>query len=442
MTPEPPLPVVPSTVEGFSTEPPRRRRRVPAGRIPVSRLRTAGFALALLLLVGAVPVLGWLGLTLIRDSKAGTLVTRVSNPRAPGYEAIVDPTPTALILQRDAKGGLAALTFMALGGARGGGSAMFLPVDTAVTKPAHPGERYGSVYRAGGQAELVDQVGTSLNAGLSDVIAMDNGKWAALTANSAPIEVDNPDALTSGSSHFPAGRISLKAVEVGPYLSALNSGESELNRLNRNQLFWQAWLKKIAASTASNVLPGETRTGIGFYVRTLSGGPVRLEPMPVKPQVTSALPGGTLFEPIINELQADVAAMVPYPTAPTPGARISVRLLNGVDGEVIPQRVVQLIVRSGAAIALVGNDHRFGQAVTTIQYRDPVGRNQAILMQRALGGRARAVRNLQASDDVDLTIVLGRDLLPAGRKPTGDATSPTTARGLITTTTRSQATGG
>ncbi len=442
MTPEPPQPVEPMTVEGFSAEAVRRRRRVPAGRIPVSKMRSTGFALSLIVLVGAVPLLGWVGLTLIRNSKAGTLVTRVSDPRAPGYEAIVDPTPTALILQKDAKGNLAALTLLALGSAAGGGSAMFVPVNTAVAKPARPGECYGSVYRAGGQSALVSEVGTTLNTGFSDVIAMDDGRWAALVANTAPIQLDNPDALTSGTARFPAGRISLKAVEVGPYLTALNTGESELNRLNRNQLFWQAWLKKIAASTASNAVPGETRSGIGFYVQTLSRGPVRLEPMPVKEGASKALGGGTLFEPIVDVLSKDVAAMVPYPTAPAPGTRISVRLLNGADGGVIPQSVVQLVVRSGAAIALVGNDHRFGRAETVIQYRDPAGRNQAKLMQHALGGGARVVRNMQASDDVDLTIVLGRDLLPAGRKTTQDPISPTSARGVITTTTRSRPAGG
>ena len=442
MTQEPPEPVEPTTVVGFSATADQHGRRVPAGRVPVSRLRSAGFAVSVLVLAGAVPVLGWVGLTLIRESRAGKLVTRVSDPRAPGYEAIVDPTPTALILQKDANGDLGALTFIALGGAAGGGSAMFLPLDTAIADPVHPGDRYRSVYRADGQPALVSQVGTTLNAGLSDVIAMDNGKWAALTANSAPIEFDNPDALTSGSSRFPAGRISLGSGQVGPYLTALNRGESELNRLNRNQLFWQAWLKKIAASRASNVIPGETRSGIGFYVHTMSDGPVRLEPMPVKPGVSKALYGGTLFEPIGDMLRRDVAAMVPFPTAPMAGARIGIRLLNGADGKVIPQSVVQLLVRSGAAIAIVGNDRHFGRAETVIQYRDPAGRNEGLLLQHALGGRVKVARNLQAPDDVDLTIILGRDLLPTSRKPTRDPTSPTTARGLTTTTTRSRPTGG
>ena len=66
---------------------------------------------------------------------------------------------------------------------------------------------------------------------------------------------------------FPAGPIALQPAQVGPYLAALNPGENELNRLNRNQLFWQAWLKQIAASTAADVIPGETGSGIGLFVR-------------------------------------------------------------------------------------------------------------------------------------------------------------------------------
>src|SRR3954454_2263975 len=128
MTPEPSVPVAPPT--GAAPADPRRRRGrpahrsgpVPVGRVPVSKIRTAGFAASVLLLVAAVPTLGWVGVKLIRDSKAGKLVTRVSDPRAPGYEAIVAPTPTALLVHRDAAGALVGLTFLALGGSAGGGS--------------------------------------------------------------------------------------------------------------------------------------------------------------------------------------------------------------------------------------------------------------------------------------------------------------------------------
>ena len=190
----------------------------------------------------------------------------------PGYEAIVDPTPTALIIQKNTRGTPIGLTFLSLGGTSGGGSAMFLPMGTAVTRPARPGDKYSTAYRVGGQRSLVNAVGTTLNAGLSDVISMDDRLWASLTANSAPIRFENPDTLT-GSLRLAAGPVALQPSQVGPYLAALNPGENELNRLNRNQVFWQAWLKQIAALDCRRRDPGRDRIGDRSLRQHLEQGP-------------------------------------------------------------------------------------------------------------------------------------------------------------------------
>jgi len=410
--------------------------------VPVSRLRSAGFGLALLLLVGAVPTLGWVGLTLIRDSKAGTLTTRVSDPRAPGYEAIVDPTPTALLVQKDAKGHLVSLTFVALGGSQGGGSLVFLPIDLAVEKPAYGIDRFLTAYNSGGEPRLVGMVGDSLNIGLGDVIDVDDASWAALTAKSAPIRFTNPDTVVSGSLRFPAGPIALRPNEVGPYLAAkVDRNESDLNRLNRHQLFWQAWLKSIGPSPSAGAVPGEMRSGIGFFVRTLAAGPVRSEPLPVKAQGTPLYQGGQVFFPLVGQVRKDLTAMVPYPTAPSPGARVSVRLLNGADGDPIPSTIVQKLVLEGAAVTVVGNDRRFNRRETVIQYRDPAEQERAKRMRVALGGHGKVRFSPQGSDAVDVTIVLGRDLLAAGR-PSSGARPPTSKPGSATTATRGQGSGG
>lgn len=414
---------------------------MPAGRIPVSKVRSAGFAAVLLVLVGAVPALGWIGLTLIRDSKAGTLITRVSDPRAPGYEAIVDPTPTALLIQKDTKGHLVSLTFLALGGSDGGGSLIFLPIDTAVDKPAFGVDRLGTAYKFGGDQDVAGQVGASLKVGLGDVIDVNNASWAALTAKAAPIRFNNPDTVSTGSFRFPAGPIALRAAEVGPYLSALNRDESDLNRMNRHQLFWQAWLKAVGPSPAPDALPGETTSGIGFFVRTLARGPVRAEPLPVKPQGIPLFLGDQTFVPVVDQIRKDVAQMVPYPTAPGPGGRVLVRLLNGANGDPIPQSIVRRLVLSGAAITVVGNDRRFGRRETLIQYRDPSARNRAELMRLGLGVHGRLRLDPQGSDAVDVTIVLGRDALDGRQRP-GAPRPPTSRSRSITTITGSQGSGG
>ena len=85
--------------------------------------------------MAAIPVLGWVGVKLIRDSKGGTYTATSSDPTQPGYEALVEPTPTALVVQRNADGTPNGLTFIGLGNTKGGGSVMFVPLDTNVLQP-------------------------------------------------------------------------------------------------------------------------------------------------------------------------------------------------------------------------------------------------------------------------------------------------------------------
>ena len=63
-------------------------------------------------------------------------------------------------------------------------------------------------------------------------------------------------------------------------------------------------------------------------------------------------------------------------------------------------------------------------------------------MQYALGGRGRIVLNVQGSDAVDVTIVLGRDLLPSGGTTSKQTLIADHASRSSTTTSRSQSPGG
>ena len=87
---------------------PWRRRRRPRRALRTGR-RAAGphhgpvgrcgggsaTRVALVLLVLAIPALVFAGLRIILDSTDGQLVRRVTDPTAPGYEAVLEPTPTA-----------------------------------------------------------------------------------------------------------------------------------------------------------------------------------------------------------------------------------------------------------------------------------------------------------------------------------------------------------
>ncbi len=73
----------------------------------------------------AVPALALMGRDAALDSDSGRLVGVVTDPAAPGYQVIVEPTPTLLLIHTH-QDRLEAVTFMALSSASTG-SALDLP---------------------------------------------------------------------------------------------------------------------------------------------------------------------------------------------------------------------------------------------------------------------------------------------------------------------------
>ena len=105
----------------------------------------------MVVLILAIPVLGYAGARTVLNSRAGKVAERNLDPDRAGYVAIVEPTPTTLVVQRDAEGDPMSLTLLALGTGEAGGSILFIPLDTnlvdarPVRRPPahrlHPGRR-------------------------------------------------------------------------------------------------------------------------------------------------------------------------------------------------------------------------------------------------------------------------------------------------------------
>src|SRR5699024_8480839 len=122
----------------------RRTRISPPPRPPW--WRRAGFALALVALVVAIPVLGRAGYRLVRDSTDGDLTDSSRSPEDPGYEELVTSTPTSLVVQKTPEGALSSLTFLSLPRGANGGSVVFVPIDTAIPEPGFGVDRLRSSY--------------------------------------------------------------------------------------------------------------------------------------------------------------------------------------------------------------------------------------------------------------------------------------------------------
>jgi hypothetical protein len=428
-------PLASTATEGGVTPPSGPHVVIPrTGRPKPPMWRRITFAVVLIGLVAAIPVLGYAGSRLISESKDGEFTGTTLSPSDPGYEAPVDPTPTAVAIQYDDQKVPTGVTFLSLAGGEGGGSVIFVPLDTEVTEPSFGVDRLRTAYDVVAdqptlaRERLASQVGRLVNVGVDEIIDLDNAGWEQLVTPVGPLTIDNPDAIDLGFGQvIPSGQTTLQPNQVGAYLAASVEGESDLNRLNRHEAVWTAWLKQLEDSGKADAVPGESSAGISKFAKALASGPVTFETLPV-----STVPGPTpLFKAdkeAVNQLITDTVAS---PTAAVPGSRFTVRLLNGVAPDGIPSDLVRQIVGRQGAVTILGNGPQFDTDETTIVYADPADKDLATLMAKSIGATGKVRLDREAPDTVDLTIVLGKDVLgdATGSGKPGSTTPETTASG-------------
>jgi anionic cell wall polymer biosynthesis LytR-Cps2A-Psr (LCP) family protein len=374
-----------------------------------SRWRARALPIAMAVLIAAIPVLAVVGSRTVLDSRAGKVTQRNLDPAAPGYIAIVEPTPTALVIQRDPAGQPVSLTMLALGTGEAGGSVLFIPLDTNLVSPALFVDRIRTAFDQGGESALVSATSKLLGIGFDQVVTLDDADWAELVAPVSPISVENPIAITLGEVTLPQGPLDLPADQVAGYLASLVYGQDDLDRLDRQQLVWRAWLQAIASSGSADAVP-TTTSGLGPFIRTLAAGTTSMATLDVVPAATFAPDGALAFEPQIEGILEQVTDAVPAPVSPGLGGRFSVRVLNGSDGEPIPTALLRELVKAGAQIDALGNDTEFGARETRIEYRSPRRQEAAETVRSVLGG-GKIHLDAETNDPVDLVIVLGRDTL-------------------------------
>jgi hypothetical protein len=243
---------------------------------------------------------------------------------------------------------------------------------------------------------------------------LDDAGWASL------VEPIDSVSLNLGErvGDWPAGRTDLAAADVGRFLGALDDGESELARLDRQQLFWTEWLPRVTADGAT-AIPGETDIGIGRFLRGLAAGTPEIEALPVAEVEWF----GELFEPDETLASSVIAQAVPYPQESTSGSRIRIRLLNGTTVAGLAVEAAQPLVEAGASIALSGNAESFGETQTRFIYSEERLRAKANSLRDALGvgeveksSSEETVELAEEADRIDVTVVLGADAPEALRR--------------------------
>jgi hypothetical protein len=370
-----------------------------------------GFPAALVALVTLVPLLVYLGLHVVLQSSHGRLIVSSTDPAKPGWEAAVEPTPTHLLATLSDTGGLSSVTLLALTG-DGNSSAVFIPADTQLSMDKGS-QTLVAAYRTGGADGLKVEVEQLLGVDVGEVTVADVKDWEQLVAPVGTISVTNPDNVTvNGTKLFSKGPTDLTPADAGVYLRSRNWAEDDTNRLLRQEVFWKAWLAKIADKGTADAVPGETKSGVGRFIRTMAAGTTDFHVLPVRVQALPDAYAG-VFLPITKDVRALIAQTVPFPQASPAGSRPRVRVLDGTGQLDHGVSVARALAASGAQIDGIGNASSFAVPGTQIIITGSDKRPQAEALRTALGFGEIIERpaDLFSGDSVDVTIILGADAI-------------------------------
>jgi hypothetical protein len=359
--------------------------------------------LGLLVIVVALATgLAYAGISTVRTSRAGRVISTISDPKAVGFEALVEPTPTLVLLDEADDGSLSSAAVLSLNANDQGGAAFLIPPATLTgTDPA--AFTLGAVYK------LADPEATRLSAqdiltlGISEQAVVDPSRWAELLAPVGPLTIDNHRAVEG----FPVGPVTVQPGDVRRWLDPASGGGTQLDRLDRFRLLLKAWVAAVGASPDPEVVPGEVDSGLGRFVRGLAHGPVRIEDAPV---ILQDRPDGReVYLPDLTGARAAVNQTVPFPSGSPSQPRVHVRLLDGTGDQTHVARVAPMLIPADAEIVVAGNADRFDYTTSEVRYHDPLVKEQAEALQNALGA-GTVVEDPRPTEAFDVTIVLGTDV--------------------------------
>jgi hypothetical protein len=412
------------------------RARTRQQRAKRRRTQQAWFTVAVVVLAAAIPVLSWVGFHRIITTTEGRRVDPQNDPTKPSYEVDVVPTPVALVVQQDAQNKLTGLTMLSLGANDTGGGVLFIPPATvtddvipdpststtttttprsSTTKPATvKTTTLEAAYASKGLDPLVQLTANVVGLSFGEVIVLTDDQLTQFVAPVAPLTIQNPDRLLETGANgkttvkFAAGPVTLQAADVPVYLALRNPGETDLNRLARQQAVWQAWLAGIHSSSDPNAIPGERTEGLGRYLKGFVAGDVRFATLPATAAQNSK--GEETFTTDAATLEPLVSTIVPLPTPANPGDRVRVRLLSGVGPLDVNAMLSTHLVPANAQVVIVGNADRFDYANSQIVYYDDAFADDANRLQQSLGV-GEVVKRATATDTEDLTLIIGQDLV-------------------------------
>jgi hypothetical protein len=340
------------------------------------------------------------GVSMVRNSTVGRY-EQALGPEEPGYRALVVPTPTMALVHRAADGTLADIAVLALEPSDEGGSVVVVPPSLAAQPDPNVTTSLADVYTTDGATGVTAALGRVMTVAIGDQVELDDADWARLVDPVGPIEL----TLENPVGGWAAGPVALESADVGPFLSARDPEETDLDRLERQEQFWSAWLQQVSDG-GDDAVPGEVEAGVGRFVRGIAADTVLTGALPV---VRDDQPGSVLLRPNTGQVASLVARAVPFPTSPEPGTRVKLRLLNGTSDPSLMAAAATHLVEWGAEVDIVGNASSFDVAETTVTYSGGGDRPRLATWIAAVLGTENLEELPQAEDEIDVTVILGDD---------------------------------
>jgi polyisoprenyl-teichoic acid--peptidoglycan teichoic acid transferase len=310
----------------------------------------------------------------------------------------------------------------------GEGTVLFVPPSTMADVPGHGSFGVGEAFSFGGAPLLGVTLENLLGVRVDEVIGMTEAEWAALLERVGGFEVDVPSRLDApdGEPRFQAGQQALDGPRLAEYLTIRAAGESELDVLPRLQRVLQGLLDTLAEQPHrfdDLFADGAPMLGVGDpeparellerLTEARAQGRLAMLTLPVSPLGSDRTDAYRVDADRLEQLiEERLAAARPGEQA---GAGRSLQVLNGVGTPGVGQAVAELLQPGGYRVLLTGNADSFDHEDTRIVIYDDAEEQVDVARDiRDRLGVGSIERSGMPQSVVDVTIIVGEDLLEAG----------------------------
>lgn len=369
--------------------------------------------------------LGFAGFLVVRLWEAGTraalyttegqTIEIITDPTQPGFEALLDPTPTLLLAHTD-DGALIGITAMTRTSVDAGGHMVLIGPLLFVRSEAgsDEGRFLSEVFDTEGLDGLRRAVGAMFGFGFGSAVEWSTEDLAAAMGQAAPLPLNLADNLTRQASSgeetvwIEGGPVQLDGPTAAAVYNFVNPADVEVNRQERQRGLWQAWLAKVGSADDPAALADVGDQRLTSYLLPLARGDVAVEILPTRLVAFDENdPFYVLEEEDLAWLALQADAMVPVPVPPSGESWPSIRLLDGVGDPDGFSEALDALFDIKMQVVIVGNAVEFGVERSSVVYHATDDETAAAAVSSALGLESQLSE--EAGQPGVITVIVGED---------------------------------